>query len=67
MLTKFLDDNKPNWSHLKIEIALFQTQFHLICQMLGKVSGVETERTVSFRKRKRIFLCGVHVFHKAGP
>ena len=43
--------------------------FHLICHMLTKFSGVESESTVSkFRKRKRkrpFFLCA-HVLHKAG-
>ena len=33
-------------------------QFHLICQILTKFSGVESERTVSkFRKRKGKVLC----------
>ena len=42
-------------------------QFHLICQMLAKFSGVESEMTVSkFRKRKRNFLCLVPLLHKAG-
>ena len=32
------------------------TQFHLVCQMLGKFSGAESERSVSkFRKRKENF------------
>ena len=42
-------------------------QFHLIGQMLAKVSGVESEGTVSeFRKRTRNFLCCVHLLRKAG-
>ena len=42
-------------------------QFHLICQMLTKFCGVDSERTVSkFRIRKRKLLCCVHLFHKAG-
>ena len=47
----------------KGEFALFQTssifiQFQLICQMLAKFSGVESERTVfKFRKEKKFVLC----------
>ena len=38
-------------------------QFHLICQMLGKFSGVKSERTASkFRKRKWKLLCYVFTF-----
>jgi len=40
-------------------------QFYLICQMLAKFSGVETERTVP-KLRKRIFLYCVHLLHKEG-
>ena len=41
-------------------------QFHLISQMLATFSGVESERTIpKFRKRKK-FLCCVHLLHKAG-
>ena len=44
---------------MKSKSALFQdfidlVQFHLICQMLGKFSGVKSERTVfELRKRKK--------------
>ena len=42
-------------------------QFHLICQMLVKFSGVVSESTiVKLRVRKRRFLCCVHLLHKAG-
>ena len=71
MVAKFLDDNTPKTSLKKwictvsnfIDLILF----HLICQMLANVSGIESERIVSkLRKRKR-FLCCVHlVLHKAG-
>jgi len=47
--------------HLTSEFVLFETssiQFHLICQMLAKFSGVESDRTVS-KVRKRKFLCSV--------
>ena len=52
--------------HLKSEFALIQTssidliQFHLICKILAKLSGVESERTVSefrFKKKKILMLC----------
>ena len=61
--------------HLKSEFARFQTSpilfnFIFISQIMlakfGEGGGVESERTVSkFRKRKRKFLCCVHLLHKA--
>ena len=40
-------------------------QFHLVCKILAKLSGLESERAVSdFRKRQRKFLCCVHQPHK---
>ena len=70
MVAEFLDD-KPKMSLKKwirtVSNFIDPFQFHLICQMLAKFSGVECERTVSkFRKRKRTFLCFVHLLHKAG-
>ena len=61
MVAKFLDETNPK-CHLKSELTYFQTsvdliQFHLICQMLAKFSGVESERT---------FLCSVQLLHEAG-
>ena len=51
MVTEFLDDNKPKRSLKKLICTVSNflnlIQFHLICQMLAKVSGVESERTVS--------------------
>ena len=51
MVTEFLDDNKPKRSLKKLICTVSNfinlIQFHLICQMLAKVSGVEFERTVS--------------------
>ena len=43
-------------------------QFHLICKILAKLSGVEFERTESeLRKIKtRKFLCCVHQLHEGG-
>ena len=42
-------------------------QFHWICQILAKFSGVKSERTVSkFRKRKRKFLRCDQLLRKAG-
>ena len=51
MVTNFLKDNKPK-IHLKSKVALFQNfieliQFHVICQVLAKFSGVESQGTVS--------------------
>ena len=51
MVAKFLDDNKPKTS-LKKRIRTVSNfddliQFHLICQMMAKFSGVKSERTVS--------------------
>ena len=64
MIAKFLDDNKPN-HRLKSEFPLIQ--FHLLCKILEKLSGADSERTISeFSKRKRNFLCCVHQLHKAG-
>ena len=65
MVAKFLDDSKPKTS-LGKWIRPFSNfidliQFHSICWMLAKFSGVESEKTApEFRKRKRIFLCCVH-------
>ena len=64
MVAKFLDDNKPKTSLNKwirtVWNLIDPIQFHLICQMLVKFSGVESDRTVSeVRKRKRKFLCCV--------
>ena len=55
---------------LKSEIALFQSSsilfiFILICQMLVKFSGVESEKTVT-KIRKIEFLYHVQLLHKAG-
>ena len=71
MAAKFLDDNKPK-IHSKSKCCTVSNfidliQFHLICQILAKFSGVESKRTISeFRKRKRNFLCCVHLLRKAG-
>ena len=70
MVAKFLDDNKPK-IHLKSKFALFQTcrsysiSFHL--SNVGEIFRMESERTVfKFRKRKRNFLCCVHLLRKVG-
>ena len=58
MVAKFLDDNKTKtplkkWIRTVSKFIDF-IQFHLICKILAKLSGVESERTVSeLRKRKR--------------
>ena len=68
MVANLLDDNKPK-RHLKSGFALFQPSLILfssilICQLLKKFPGVEIEMTISkFRKRKRKFLCHVHILH----
>ena len=55
-----MDDNKPK-THTVAKFIDF-IQFHSICQMLAKFSGVESERIVSkFRKRNRKF-CVVFIY-----
>ena len=70
MVAKFLDDNKSKISIKSVEFTVsnyIDLQFHLICQMLAKFSGVESKRTVSkLRKRKRKVFCFVYQLHKAG-
>ena len=58
MVAKFLDDNKTKTPLKKwirtVSKFIDLIQFHLICKILAKLSGVESERTVSeLRKRKR--------------
>ena len=67
MVAKFLDHTKPKTSLKKWSCTVSNfielMQFHLICQMLGKFSGVKSERTASkFRKRKWKLLCYVFTF-----
>ena len=69
MVAKFLDENKLKTSLKKSRIHTVSNyidliQFHLICKMLAKFSGVESEKTIS-KLRKRKFLCFVHQRHKA--
>ena len=71
MVAKFLADNKPKTSLKKWirSVSNFDDliNFHSICQMLAKLSGVKSERTVSkFRKRKREFLHCVRLLRIAG-
>ena len=62
MVAKFLNDSTPKTSlQKKIRtVSNFidcQIQFHLICQMLVKFSGVESERTLSkVRDRQRKYV-----------
>ena len=70
-MAKYLDDNKLKTSLKKcihtVSNFVDLIQFHLICKMLAKFSGVESERTESkFMKRKRKFLSCVKLLHKAG-
>ena len=53
MVSKFLDDNKPEkWIRI-VSNFIDLIRFHLVCQMLTKCSGIESDRMVSnFRKRK---------------
>ena len=63
MVAKFLDDNKPTVSNINFD---YLNQFHLICLMMAKFSGVKSERTVSkFRNRKRKFLRCACLLRKA--
>ena len=59
MVAKFLLDNKPE-IHLKIKFALFQTSlilFHLICQVLAKFSGLNSEGPyLSLEKTEKLFV-----------
>ena len=67
MIAKFLDlDKRKIWIRTVLNfIAL--SQFYSICQMLAKISRVESEKTESkFRNRKRKLLSRVHVLHQAG-
>ena len=71
VVAKFLNDNKLRTSLKKgirtISNLIDVIEFHLSCQMLVKFSEVESERIVSkCRKRRRAFLCCVHLLHKAG-
>ena len=56
MIAKFLDDNKPIKS-LKSLFPLFQTQFHVIWQILAKFSLGPYLSLSKFRKKKeKIFV-----------
>ena len=47
MVSKFLDDNKPEkWIRI-VSNFIDLIPFHLVCQMLTKFSGVESDRMVS--------------------
>ena len=63
MVAKFLDDNKAIKS-LKSLFALFQA-CRLIWQILAKFSLGPYLTLSKFTKRKRQFLCCVHLLHKA--
>ena len=67
MVAKFLDDNKLIKS-LKSLFALFQTSPILLNWLiLVKLFSLGPYLSTSkFRKRKRQFLCCVHLLHKAG-
>ena len=63
MVAKFLDDDK------KIRTAsnfIDLIQFHLICQMLAKVSGFNPRGPYLSLEKKETFLCCVHQLCKAG-
>ena len=60
IVAKFLDDDKPNGCLNMRWFCAFSNsidliQFHLICQMLAKFSGVESETTVWFEKKIVVF------------
>ena len=69
MVAQFLDDNKPI-SHFKSThtISNFTNliQFYLIWQLSAKFSSRPYLSLSKFRKRKRQFLCCVHLLHNAG-
>ena len=61
----FLDDKKAKTSLERwirtVSNFIDLIQFHLVCKILAKSSGIKSERTVSeFRKRTRKLLCSVH-------
>ena len=69
MVATFLDDNKPKtllkkWNRT-VSNFIDVNYFHLICQMLVKLSGVDPRRQyVSLEKEN--FLYRVQLLHKAG-
>ena len=71
MVAKFLDDNKAKtslkkWIPRTVSNFIDLIQFLFIFKILAKLSGIESQRTISeFRKRKRKSLCCVHQLHKA--
>ena len=67
MVAKFLDDNKPKISLKKwictVSNFIDLICFHLICQMLAKFSGVESERTISYSLEKsNNYCCFVFIY-----
>ena len=60
MVATFLDDNKPKTSLKKwnrtVSNFIDLNYFHFICQMFVKFSGVESEKTVSKFRKKKIFV-----------
>ena len=65
MVAKFLDDNKLIKS-LESLFALFQTS-PILFNFISFDKSLEPYLSLTeFRKRKRQFLCCVHLLHKAG-
>ena len=70
MVAKFLDDNKPK-IHLKVNSHCFKLHrsFSISFNLsnVGEIFWIESERAIcEIRKRKRNFLCCVHLLRKVG-
>ena len=64
MVAKFLDDNKPNTSIMKwvrtFSASSILFNFILFVKMFAKVSGFESERTVSNLEKEKKNFCVVY-------
>ena len=70
VVEKFLDDNKPK-IHLKVNSHCFKLHrsFSISFNLsnVGEIFWIESERAIcEIRKRKRNFLCCVHLLRKVG-
>ena len=71
IVAKFLDDNEPKTWIRTVSNFIDLIQFHLICQMLAKFSGVEFKGPyLSLEKEQEnfcvLFTCCVHLLYNAG-
>jgi len=65
-VAKFLDDNKPKTSLKKrihtVTNLIDLIRFHLICQMLAKLQGLNPKGPYLSLEKKRQFLCCAHQY-----